>query len=103
MYYTIRQMAEMFGVTEHTLRFYTDEGLLPCERDGGNRGDMSRRDVPECRRPILRRLCVLCTDYDRTLYVCRPVQARTLSERSLDRSIRSRGNRNRHRYYGVYN
>ena len=28
---------ELFGVTEHTLRFYTDEGLLPCERDGGNR------------------------------------------------------------------
>ena len=45
------------------------------ERDGGNRGDMPRRDVPECRRPILRRLCVLCTDYDRTLYVCRPVRA----------------------------
>ena len=37
MYYTIRQMAEMFGVTEHTLRYYTDLGLLPCERDGGNR------------------------------------------------------------------
>ena len=36
-YYTIRQMAEMFNVTEHTLRFYTDKGLLPCERDGGNR------------------------------------------------------------------
>lgn len=34
MYYTIRQMAEMFEVTEHTLRFYTDKGLLPCERDG---------------------------------------------------------------------
>ena len=31
MYYTIRQMAEMFDVTEHTLRFYTDKGLLPCE------------------------------------------------------------------------
>lgn len=30
-------MAEMFDVTEHTLRFYTDEGLLPCERDSGNR------------------------------------------------------------------
>ena len=27
----------MFGVTEHTLRYYTDMGLLPCERDGGNR------------------------------------------------------------------
>lgn len=37
MDYTIKQMAEMFDVTEHTLRFYTDEGLLPCERDGGNR------------------------------------------------------------------
>lgn len=37
MTYTIKQMAEMFDVTEHTLRFYTDEGLLPCERDGGDR------------------------------------------------------------------
>ena len=37
MYYTIKQMAEMFGVTEHTLRFYTDNGLLPCARDSGNR------------------------------------------------------------------
>lgn len=37
MHYTIKQMAEMFDVTEHTLRFYTDEGLLPCERDSGNR------------------------------------------------------------------
>ena len=37
MYYTIKQMTEMFDVTEHTLRFYTDKGLLPCERDGGNR------------------------------------------------------------------
>ena len=26
-----------FGVTEHTPRFYTDKGLLPCQRDGGNR------------------------------------------------------------------
>ena len=26
MDYTIKQMAEMFDVTEHTLRFYTDEG-----------------------------------------------------------------------------
>ena len=37
MYYTIKQMAEMFDVTEYTLRFYTDKGLLPCERDSGNR------------------------------------------------------------------
>ena len=37
MNYTIKQMAEMFGVTEHTLRFYTDKGLRPCARDSGNR------------------------------------------------------------------
>ena len=37
MYYTIKQMAQMFDVTEHTLRYYTDQGLLPCKRDGGNR------------------------------------------------------------------
>lgn len=37
MPYTIRQMAQMFHVTEHTLRFYTDQGLLPCTRDSGNR------------------------------------------------------------------
>ncbi len=27
MHYTIKQMAQMFGVTEHTLRFYTGKGL----------------------------------------------------------------------------
>ena len=37
MHDTIKQMAQMFGVTEHTLRFYTDKGLLPCARDSGNR------------------------------------------------------------------
>ncbi len=37
MRYTIKQMAEKFDVTEHTLRFYTDSGLLPCERDASNR------------------------------------------------------------------
>lgn len=28
MHYTIKQMAQMYGVTEHTLRFYTGKGLL---------------------------------------------------------------------------
>ena len=45
MYYTIKQMAEMFGVTEHTLRFYTDKGLLPCARDGGNRRVFNEESV----------------------------------------------------------
>ena len=37
MDYTIKEFAEKFHVTEHTLRYYTDIGLLPCKRDGGNR------------------------------------------------------------------
>ena len=37
MNYSIKQFAERFGVTEHTLRYYTDIGLLPCRRDSGNR------------------------------------------------------------------
>lgn len=37
MYYTIRQFAEMFHTTEHTVRYYTDIQLLPCQRDSGNR------------------------------------------------------------------
>ena len=45
MYYTIRQMAQMFGVTEHTLRFYTDQGLLPCMRDSGNRRVFDEKSV----------------------------------------------------------
>lgn len=45
MYYTIKQMAQMFDVTEHTLRFYTDKGLLPCERDGGNRRVFTEESV----------------------------------------------------------
>lgn len=37
MFYSIKQFAEMFSTTEHTIRYYTDIGLLPCQRDGGNR------------------------------------------------------------------
>ena len=33
----MKQFAEMFQTTEHTLRYYTDIGLLPCKRDSGNR------------------------------------------------------------------
>ena len=37
MTYTIKQFAEMFHVSEHTLRYYTDIKLLPCQRVGRNR------------------------------------------------------------------
>ena len=37
MDYSMKEMAERFGVTEHTRRYYTDQGLLPCRREGGGR------------------------------------------------------------------
>lgn len=45
MKYTMKQMAKMFDVTEHTLRYYTDIGLLPCERDNGNRRIFNEESV----------------------------------------------------------
>lgn len=37
MTYTIKQFAELFHTSEHTIRYYTDIELLPCRRDKGNR------------------------------------------------------------------
>ena len=45
MYYSIKQMAAMFNVTEHTLRFYTDKGLLPYQRDSSNRRVFNEESV----------------------------------------------------------
>lgn len=36
MTYTVKEFTQMFHVTEHTVCYYTDIGLLPCNRDGGN-------------------------------------------------------------------
>ncbi len=45
MHYTIKQMAEMFNVTEYTLRYYADLGLLSCERDLSNRRIFNEESV----------------------------------------------------------
>lgn len=37
MHYTMKQFAQMFQTTEHTVRYYTDIDLLPCQRDSTNR------------------------------------------------------------------
>lgn len=37
MEYTVGQFAKLFKTTEHTLRYYTDIGLLPCRRDGSGK------------------------------------------------------------------
>lgn len=34
---SIKEFAEKFGVSEHTVRYYTDIGLLQCKRDAANR------------------------------------------------------------------
>ena len=37
MIYTVKEIADKMGMTEHTIRFYTDKGLLPCSRDKNTR------------------------------------------------------------------
>ncbi len=36
MAYTVKELSEKMGVTQHTIRYYTDQGLLPCRRDKNN-------------------------------------------------------------------
>ena len=45
MIYTLKQFAEMFHTTEHTIRYYTDINLLPCQRDTGNRRIFNEESV----------------------------------------------------------
>lgn len=37
MKYTMKQVARMLDMSEHTIRYYTDLELFPCKRDNGNR------------------------------------------------------------------
>lgn len=45
MIYTLKQFAEMFHTTEHTIRYYTDINLLPCQRDKRNRRIFNEESV----------------------------------------------------------
>lgn len=45
MEYTVKQMAKLFDVSEHTLRYYTDLELLPCMRDSNNRRVFNEESV----------------------------------------------------------
>ena len=45
MIYTLKQFAGMFSTTEHTIRYYTDIGLLPCQRNKGNRRVFNEESV----------------------------------------------------------
>lgn len=33
MTHTVKEIAGMMDMTEHSIRFYTDKGLLPCSHD----------------------------------------------------------------------
>ena len=37
MNYTVKQISEKMGMSEHTIRYYTDLNLLPVKRDSANR------------------------------------------------------------------
>lgn len=37
MNYTVKQISEIMGMSEHTIRYYTDLHLLPVKRDATNR------------------------------------------------------------------
>ncbi len=45
MTYSLNEFATMFNVTEYTLRYYTDIGILPCTRDGRNRRIFSEKSL----------------------------------------------------------
>lgn len=71
MEYTLKQFAEMFQTTEHTVRYYTDIDLLPCKRDAQNRRVFDDESVnwmrgitylKRCGAPIrvIREYCSLC-------------------------------------------
>lgn len=79
MEYTISQVAEQFGITAHTLRFYDKEGLLPFvdRKASGNRvfkeSDLKWLQLVECFKetgmPIkeIRNYLELCIKGDKTL------------------------------------
>lgn len=71
MYYTIKQFAKKTNTTEHTIRYYTDIHLLPCQRDGRNRRIFDEESVnwmqgitclKKCGAPLkeIKEYCRLC-------------------------------------------
>lgn len=57
MTYTVKELAGKMGITEHAVRFYTDQGLLPCSRDKNNRRVFDEVSVNWMRRIHCLRTC----------------------------------------------
>lgn len=57
MQYTLKEFAKMFNVTEHTIRYYTDIGLLPCQRNSSNRRVFDENSVNRMQTIICLKRC----------------------------------------------
>ena len=78
MTYTIKEISEKVGLTAHTIRFYTDKGLLPCSREKNNRRVFDNESINwlrtiQCLRKCgisiedIRAYSALCMEGDSTL------------------------------------
>ncbi|MCI8506756.1 MAG: MerR family transcriptional regulator [Lachnospiraceae bacterium] len=78
MTYTVKEISEKMGLTDHTVRFYTDKGLLPCRRDKNNRRIFDEESINwlrtiQCLRKCgisiedIRAYSALCTEGSSTL------------------------------------
>ena len=73
MTYTVKDFSKMFDVSEHTIRYYTDIGLLPCDRDKDNHRIFNEESVNwmqgiTCLKgcgasiDVIKQYCMLCLD-----------------------------------------
>ncbi len=77
--YTVKQAAQRLGMSEYTIRFYTDKGLIPSlKRDGNNRRLFDEESLHylatvkclrECGMPVdsVKAYCDLCSQGDSTI------------------------------------
>lgn len=90
MKYTVKQIAELMGMSEHTIRYYTNLNLLPVKRDSGNRRVFDEESVnwlmgikclKGCGMSIedIKRYGDLCLQGDETLAERREIMNRQLA------------------------
>ena len=90
MKYTVKQIAEIMGMSEHTNRYYTNLNLLPVKRDSGNRRVFDEESVnwlmgikclKGCGMSIedIKRYGDLCLQGDETLAERREIMNRQLA------------------------
>ncbi|MCI8946373.1 MAG: MerR family transcriptional regulator [Lachnospiraceae bacterium] len=72
MAYTMKEFAELFQISEHTVRYYTDIQLLPCQRDAGNRRIFDEESVNWMRGILCLKNCgTPIRDMKKYFHLCR--------------------------------